>query len=46
MLSENKRVQVGLHFLGGAVDPMAFRAELRKTGVEQTENFANHANDQ
>jgi hypothetical protein len=39
MVSESKGVQTGVHFLGDAVDPIAFMAELRKVGVEQTENF-------
>ena len=39
MVSESKGVQAGIHFLADAVDPIAFMAELRKAGVEQTENF-------
>jgi len=38
-VSESKGVQTGVHFLADAVDPIAFMAELRKAGVEQTENF-------
>jgi saccharopine dehydrogenase (NAD+, L-lysine-forming) len=38
MVSESKGVQAGVHFLADAVDPIAFMAELRKDGVEQTEN--------
>jgi hypothetical protein len=38
MVSESKGVQSGIHFLADAVDPVAFMAELRKAGVEQTEN--------
>jgi len=29
----------GVHFLFEAVDPITFMAELKKAGVEQTENF-------
>jgi hypothetical protein len=36
---ESKGVQAGVHFLADAVDPTAFLAELRKAGVELTENF-------
>lgn len=39
IVSESKGVQAGVHFLADAVDPIAFMAELRKAGVEQTENF-------
>lgn len=39
MVSESQGVQTGIHFLADAVDPIAFMAELRKAGVEQTENF-------
>jgi saccharopine dehydrogenase (NAD+, L-lysine forming) len=39
MISENKGVHAGVHFLADAVDPNAFMAELRRAGVEQTENF-------
>jgi hypothetical protein len=39
MVSESQGVQTGIHFLADAVDPTAFMAELRKAGVEQTENF-------
>ena len=39
IVSEGKNVQAGVHFLADAVDPIAFMAELRKAGVEQTENF-------
>lgn len=39
MISEGKWVQPGVHFLAEAVDPIVFMAELRKAGVEQTENF-------
>jgi saccharopine dehydrogenase (NAD+, L-lysine forming) len=38
MVSESNGVQAGVHFLADAVDPIAFMAELRKAGVEQTEN--------
>jgi saccharopine dehydrogenase-like NADP-dependent oxidoreductase len=39
MISERKRVETGVHFLAEAVDPTAFMEELRKSGVEQTEQF-------
>lgn len=39
MISEGKGVQTGVHFLANAVDPVALMAELRKSGVEQTETF-------
>jgi hypothetical protein len=39
MVSEGKGVQAGVHFLADAVDPLAFMAELRKFGVEQSENL-------
>jgi hypothetical protein len=38
MISEGQGVQTGVHFLADAVDPVAFMAELRKSGVEQTES--------
>ena len=39
MISEGKGVQAGVHFLADAVDPNAFVAGLRKSGVEQAENL-------
>jgi hypothetical protein len=39
MVSEGKGVNAGIHFLADAVDPIAFMSELRKSGLEQTENF-------
>ena len=39
MISGSEGVQAGVHFLADAVDPIAFMAELRKAGVEQTENL-------
>jgi saccharopine dehydrogenase (NAD+, L-lysine-forming) len=39
MVSESSAVRPGVHFLADAIDPIAFMAELRKAGVEQTENF-------
>jgi len=39
MVSEGKAVRTGVHFLADAVDPVAFMAEQRKAGVEQTENL-------
>lgn len=38
-VSESTSVRHGVHFLADAVDPIAFMAELRKSGVEQTETF-------
>jgi saccharopine dehydrogenase (NAD+, L-lysine-forming) len=39
MISEGAGVQPGVHFLADAVDPIAFMADLRKSGVEQTESW-------
>jgi hypothetical protein len=39
MISEGKSVRPGVHFLAEAVDPIIFMAELKKAGVEQTENL-------
>jgi len=39
MVAERKGVRAGVHFLADAVDPMAFMAELRESGVDQAENF-------
>ena len=39
MVAESKGVTAGLHFLADAVDPIAFMTELRKSGLELTENF-------
>ena len=39
MVSERKAVKAGVRFLADAVDPIAFMAELRKAGVEQTETL-------
>jgi hypothetical protein len=39
MISEGRRVKPGVHFLASAVDPSEFMAELRRAGVDQTENF-------
>ena len=38
-ISEGNGISAGIHFLADAVDPIAFMAELRKAGVEQTETF-------
>jgi hypothetical protein len=38
MISEDNSVRPGVHFLTEAVDPIIFMAELKKVGVEQTEN--------
>ncbi|HEY6968281.1 MAG TPA: saccharopine dehydrogenase NADP-binding domain-containing protein [Candidatus Angelobacter sp.] len=37
MVSEGKSIKPGVNFLGDAVDPVAFVAELRKGGVEVVE---------
>jgi hypothetical protein len=37
-ISQGNGVRAGVHFLADAVDPIAFMGELRKAGVEQTEN--------
>jgi len=39
MISEGKCVRPGVHFLAEAVEPVAFMAELKRAGVEQTENL-------
>ncbi|MGO9271584.1 MAG: saccharopine dehydrogenase family protein [Terriglobia bacterium] len=39
LVAKGKAVRTGVHFLADAVDPIAFMAELRKAGVELTENF-------
>jgi saccharopine dehydrogenase (NAD+, L-lysine-forming) len=39
MISEKNAVRPGVHFLADAADPIAFMAELRKAGVEQTEKL-------
>jgi hypothetical protein len=39
MVSQSKGVNAGIHFLADAVDPIAFVAELRKCGLEPTENL-------
>jgi len=39
MVAESKGVTAGLHFLADAADPIAFMTELRKSGLELTENF-------
>lgn len=40
MVSENKSVMRGVHFLAEAVEPLAFIGELQKCGLEQTESFS------
>jgi hypothetical protein len=37
-IAESRGVRNGVHFLADAVDPIAFMADLRNAGVEQTEN--------
>jgi saccharopine dehydrogenase-like NADP-dependent oxidoreductase len=39
MVAERKGVKAGLHFLADAVDPNVLMPELRKSGVEYSENF-------
>lgn len=39
IISESKGAQAGVHFLADAVNPITLMAELRKAGVEQTENL-------
>ena len=39
LIAQGKSVERGVHYLSDAVDPVAFLAELRKAGVEQSENF-------
>jgi len=39
MVSAKQAVQCGVHYLSAAMDPIAFMAQLRKAGVQQTENF-------
>jgi saccharopine dehydrogenase (NAD+, L-lysine forming) len=39
-VSESTGVRHGVHFLADAVDPIAFMAELRKSGVDHTETLA------
>lgn len=39
MVSARQGVQTGVHYLSAAMDPIAFMAELRKAGVQQTESF-------
>jgi hypothetical protein len=39
MVSARQGVQSGVHYLSAAMDPIAFMAELRKDGVQQTESL-------
>ena len=39
LIWEGKGVQTGVHFLADAVAPIAFMAELRKSGIELTEDL-------
>lgn len=39
MMAEGKGVRAGVHFLADAVEPLAFMAELKKSGLGPTENF-------
>jgi len=39
MISQGQGVERGVHFLASAVNPVAFVAELQKSGVELTESF-------
>lgn len=43
MVLEGKHVARGVNFVADAVDPIAFLAELRKAGVEQTEGLESTA---
>lgn len=38
-IAEGKGIQTGVEFLAGAVDPVAFTAEVRKAGIEVTETW-------
>ena len=38
-IAQSKGVRNGVHFLADALDPIAFMADLRNAGVEQTENI-------
>ncbi len=40
MISEGRGIQPGLNFLGSAVDPVAFVAELKKAGIDASTTFA------
>lgn len=42
LVSEYRSVRAGVHFLADAVDSIAFMAELRKAGVEQSESLNPH----
>lgn len=39
LISRRHGVKAGLHYLAGAVDPVASMAELQQAGIEQTEEF-------
>ena len=39
MVAESKQVESGVHYLAEAVDPLAFVTELRRSGLDATENF-------
>jgi saccharopine dehydrogenase-like protein len=39
MIAEGKGIETGVHYLSTSVDPMAFMAELRKAGVDQSETL-------
>src|SRR5579871_569277 len=39
LIAEGRIVRPGLNYLSAAVDPIAFMAELRKAGVQQTEDW-------
>lgn len=40
MISEGKSLKTGVHFLADAVDPVLLMTELRKAGIDQTENWS------
>jgi len=39
MISEQRGVEPGVHFVADAVDPIAFLAELRSAGLDHSESF-------
>lgn len=45
LISENRGVKAGVHFLVNAVDPIAFVEELRKAGVTVTQSFSTELNE-
>lgn len=43
LICQRNSVLPGLHYLSAAVDPVAFMAELQRSGLEQTEFFQHYA---